>query len=179
MKHVKLFEAFNVEEETENYVIGIISEGVDVALFPRDKAMEIYKHLMSNTSGGDYYFPFMIPIGDTSHLTNKKYLLVDTDGIIPAAQADLEGSDYRSTNAGGVTVYVVDDYAISLLQGNDLGIRIYNADGTEEDSEDTESSVYAAELIGGDKYMSLQSYGQGLQNGAYNHFMGDFSEDFS
>ncbi len=171
MKHVKLFETF-AQSGNDNVVFGVLSEGVDVALFPMDKAMEINKHLKSNTEwADDYYFPFMIPLGATPHLRDRKYLLVDVDGLVAAGEKDLGGeSDYPSADAGGTKVYVVDDYGISLLEGNELGITVYYADGS-VDTPVHGGNTYAAELVGGNKYMEVQSWGQGLKSGAFEHFM--------
>ena len=174
MKHIKLFEAFDESPAMEDQiVIGVISEGVDVAVLPAKEANMVWQHLSSIKS--NYYMPFRFDLGESLESLKAKtggpiYLLVDSVGEIknpgdtqlgfpPVSVAGFEGGQALIATA----------YDLSLLQGNDTPILIFNQDG--EVGEEHSDTLYAVELVGGDQFMEIQSWGQELKNGAMRHFM--------
>jgi hypothetical protein len=175
LKHIQLFESFASKAfNTGDLVIGVLSEGLDVAVFSPDKGMEIMRHL--NSLKSEYYTPFMIEIEkDLDFMSGDLYLFVDTNnGIKQAHNESGMDIDYPSVNANGVDLYIIDQYGLSLL-GDDVDILKYTKSG--EEGDDSEIG-YAVELVGDDQYMEVQSWGQELKNGAYAHFMGFQSDEF-
>jgi hypothetical protein len=176
LKHVKLFEQFSQEGGMDTnplddgegkVVIGVVSEGCDAGIFEGVQAEKLWNYLSSIKS--DYYFPFRLKLPAQDHPQNKLYLLVNSNNVV-----ELLPSQPR-TMAGVVEVAIVSHYDLTLLQGNLTPISIFNADGTEE-SDEPSNSTYALELVGDNKYMSVQSWGQSLQSDAFKHFM-EFQDD--
>jgi hypothetical protein len=177
MKHIKLFESFSTGGSFKpgDVVIGVLSEGVDVSVFPEDKAMEIMSHL--NSLASDYYHPFMIKFEkeDLTFLNaDRLFLFVDFNNEIKKAHAESGMDlDVPSVNVGGIDLLILDEYQISIL-GDEIDILLYTKNGEEGDNKEM---GYGVELVGGDQYMEVQSWGQELKNGAYNHFMSFRSDD--
>ena len=165
MKHIKLFEAFSEAPVMgEQIVIGVISEGVDVAVLPVSKANTVWQHLSSLQS--DYYLPFRFDLGESLESLKSKtggpiYLVIDSVG-----EKDMNPED---TELGFPAIY-----DLSQLQGGDLPILIYNQNG--EVGGDHSDTLYAVELVGGNQFMEVQSWGQELKTGAMEHFM-QFRDD--
>jgi len=159
-----LFEQFS---HTGKVVIGVVSEGTDVAVFSAAQAEKLWQHLSNIQS--DYYFPFRMELQASDNTLNKQYLLVNAGKSVNLLP------NHPRTMAGSVEVSIVSHYDLTLLQGNETPLSIFNADGTEE-SDEHSLETYAIELIGDNKFMSIQSWGQGLQNGAFEHFM-EFESD--
>lgn len=146
-----LFENFQGSEE--NMVVGVISEGTDVAVFSMEQAMEIKNHLDSITS--DYYLPFYEKVkpGD-------KYIFIDTN------------QEYKP---GKFTVQLLtEDQMRDLAATKDIAVYYQNGD---EDGTSMQDG-YVIELVGGNKYMSIQSWGQTLEDGAFEHFKSFASDEF-
>ena len=86
MKYIKLFEAFGEDPAMEEQiVIGVISEGVDVAVFPASEANDVWQHLSNIQSS--YYMPFRFDLGESLESLKAKtggpiYLLVDSVGEV-------------------------------------------------------------------------------------------------
>ena len=170
MKHVKLFENFMEDTESGKIVIGVISEGCDVAVFPKKIGEEVWAHLSSLESG--YYKPFRFDLDPNEPFYNsgKLFLVVNASSL----DMDFKGGGFPHQNLGsGVTVGIVDAWHLSQSQGNETPISVYQAPPVNPALEGgiESSETYALELVGGDKYMSAQSWGQELENGAYEHFM--------
>jgi hypothetical protein len=181
MKHIKLFEAFNEDPAMEGQiVIGVISEGVDVAVFPAKEANMVWQHLSSLQS--DYYMPFRFDLGESLESLKAKtggsiYLIVDSakevypgnmgDGQLGAPSVNVPGFD-------GGQALIATSYDLSALQGNETPILIYNQNG--EVGGEHSDTLYAVELVEGDQFMEIQSWGQELKTGAMEHFM-QFRDD--
>jgi len=185
MKHIKLFEAFNEAPITEEQiVIGVISEGVDVAVLPVSEANAVWKHLSSLQS--DYYLPFRFDLGESLESLKSKtggllgpgpiYLVIDSIGEKDMNSEDTE-LGFPAINVPGFEggqAFVASAYDLSQLQGGDLPILIYNQNG--EVGGDHSDTLYAVELVGGNQFMEVQSWGQELKMGAMEHFM-QFRDD--
>ena len=185
MKHIKLFEAFNEAPITEEQiVIGVISEGVDVAVLPVSEANAVWKHLSSLQS--DYYLPFRFDLGESLESLKSKtggllgpgpiYLVIDSIGEKDMNSEDTE-LGFPAINVPGFEggqAFVASAYDLSQLQGGDLPILIYNQNG--EVGGDHSDTLYAVELVGGNQFMEVQSWGQELKMGAVEHFM-QFRDD--
>ena len=185
MKHIKLFEAFNEAPITEEQiVIGVISEGVDVAVLPVSEANAVWKHLSSLQS--DYYLPFRFDLGESLESLKSKtggllgpgpiYLVIDSIGEKDMNSEDTE-LGFPAINVPGFEggqAFVASAYDLSQLQGGDLPILIYNQNG--EVGGDHSDTLYAVELVGGNQFMEVQSWGQELKMGAIEHFM-QFRDD--
>lgn len=179
MKHIKLFEAFDEDPVMEEQiVIGVISEGVDVAVLPADEANVVWQHLSSLQS--DYYMPFRFDLRESLESLKSKtggpiYLVVD-----PVKEVENPGDTqlgFPAINVPGFEggqALIATAYDLSLLQGNETPILIYNQDG--EVGGDHSDTLYAVELVGGNQFMEIQSWGQGLKGGAMEHFM-QFRDD--
>ena len=185
MKHIKLFEAFNEAPITEEQiVIGVISEGVDVAVLPVSEANAVWQHLSSLQS--DYYLPFRFDLGESLESLKSKtggllgpgpiYLVIDSIGEKDMNSEDTE-LGFPAINVPGFEggqAFVASAYDLSQLQGGDLPILIYNQNG--EVGGDHSDTLYAVELVGGNQFMEVQSWGQELKMGAVEHFM-QFRDD--
>lgn len=185
MKHIKLFEAFNEAPVMEDQiVIGVISEGVDVAVLPVSEANAVWQHLSSLQS--DYYMPFRFDLGESLESLKSKtgglvgpgpiYLVIDSVGEKDMNPEDTE-LGFSAINVPGFEggqAFVASAYDLSLLQGGDLPILIYNQNG--EVGGDHSDTLYAVELVGGNQFMEVQSWGQELKMGAMEHFM-QFRDD--
>lgn len=185
MKHIKLFEAFiEAPEMEEQIVIGVISEGVDVAVLPVSEANAVWQHLSSLQS--DYYMPFRFDLGESLESLKSKtgglvgpgpiYLVIDSIGEKDMNPEDTE-LGFSAINVPGFEggqAFVASAYDLSLLQGGDLPILIYNQNG--EVGGDHSDTLYAVELVGGNQFMEVQSWGQELKMGAMEHFM-QFRDD--
>ena len=179
MKHIKLFEAFS--EAQEQIVIGVISEGVDVAVLPVSEANAVWQHLSSLQS--DYYLPFRFDLGESLESLKSKtggpgpiYLVIDSVGEKDMNPEDTE-LGFPAINVPGFEggqAFVASAYDLSQLQGGDLPILIYNQNG--EVGGDHSDTLYAVELVGGNQFMEVQSWGQELKTGAMEHFM-QFRDD--
>lgn len=179
MKHIKLFEAFDESPAMEEQiVIGVISEGVDVAVLPVKEANMVWQHLSSIKS--NYYMPFRFDLGESLESLKAKtggpvYLLVDSVGEVKnPGDTQLGFPPVSVPGFEGGQVLVTTAYDLSLLQGNDTPLLIFNQDG-EVGGENTDT-LYAVELVGGDQFMEIQSWGQELRNEAMSHFM-SFKDD--
>ena len=185
MKHIKLFEAFNEAPIMEDQiVIGVISEGVDVAVLPVSEANAVWKHLSSLQS--DYYLPFRFDLGESLESLKSKtggllgpgpiYLVIDSIGEKDMNSEDTE-LGFPAINVPGFEggqAFVASAYDLSQLQGGDLPILIYNQNG--EVGGDHSDTLYAVELVGGNQFMEVQSWGQELKMGAVEHYM-QFRDD--
>ena len=185
MKHIKLFEAFNeAPVMEEQIVIGVISEGVDVAVLPVSEANAVWQHLSSLQS--DYYMPFRFDLGESLESLKSKtggllgpgpiYLVIDSVGEKDMNPEDTE-LGFPAINVPGFEggqAFVASAYDLSQLQGGDLPILIYNQNG--EVGGDHSDTLYAVELVGGNQFMEVQSWGQELKMGAIEHFM-QFRDD--
>ena len=185
MKHIKLFEAFNeAPVMEEQIVIGVISEGVDVAVLPVSEANAVWQHLSSLQS--DYYLPFRFDLGESLESLKSKtggllgpgpiYLVIDSIGEKDMNSEDTE-LGFPAINVPGFEggqAFVASAYDLSQLQGGDLPILIYNQNG--EVGGDHSDTLYAVELVGGNQFMEVQSWGQELKMGAMEHFM-QFRDD--
>ena len=178
MKYIKLFEAFS--EAQEQIVIGVISEGVDVAVLPVSEANAVWQHLSSLQS--DYYLPFRFDLGESLESLKSKtgggpiYLVIDSVGEKDMNPEDTE-LGFPAINVPGFEggqAFVASAYDLSQLQGGDLPILIYNQNG--EVGGDHSDTLYAVELVGGNQFMEVQSWGQELKTGAMEHFM-QFRDD--
>lgn len=179
MKHIKLFEAFGeapmVEEQI---VIGVISEGVDVAVFPANEANSVWQHLSSLQS--DYYMPFRFDLGESLESLKSKtggpiYLVIDSIGELGnPGDAQLGFPPVNVPGFEGGQALIATAYDLNLLQGNETPILIYNQDG--EVGGEHSDTLYAVELVGGNQFMEIQSWGQELKMGAMEHFM-QFRDD--
>ena len=185
MKHIKLFEAFSeAPVMEEQIVIGVISEGVDVAVLPVSEANTVWQHLSSLQS--DYYLPFRFDLGESLESLKSKtggllgpgpiYLVIDSVGEKDMNPEDTE-LGFPAINVPGFEggqAFVASAYDLSQLQGGDLPILIYNQNG--EVGGDHSDTLYAVELVGGNQFMEVQSWGQELKTGAMEHFM-QFRDD--
>ena len=185
MKHIKLFEAFSeAPVMEEQIVIGVISEGVDVAVLPVSEANTVWQHLSSLQS--DYYLPFRFDLGESLESLKSKtggllgpgpiYLVIDSVGEKDMNPEDTE-LGFPAINVPGFEggqAFVASAYDLSQLQGGDLPILIYNQNG--EVGGDHSDTLYAVELVGGNQFMEVQSWGQELKMGAIEHFM-QFRDD--
>jgi hypothetical protein len=185
MKHIKLFEAFSeAPVMEEQIVIGVISEGVDVAVLPVSEANAVWQHLSSLQSG--YYLPFRFDLGESLESLKSKtggllgpgpiYLVIDSVGEKDMNPEDTE-LGFPAINVPGFEggqAFVASAYDLSQLQGGDLPILIYNQNG--EVGGDHSDTLYAVELVGGNQFMEVQSWGQELKMGAIEHFM-QFRDD--
>jgi hypothetical protein len=168
MKHVKLFENFHqVNFQTGSVVVGIVSEGVDVAVFPREKAMNILRKwkMITNKSKNNYYMPFNFNLAPSlSSGDSDLFLVVDVDGSIDIEPIEL---------VENVSLHIMTGFDLDNL-AQDTPMSIYYKNGKFENFNGGGASPYAVELVGGDKYMSAQSSGFGEENGAYEYFMNFF-----
>ena len=174
MKYIKLFEAFGEDPAMEEQiVIGVISEGVDVAVFPASEANDVWQHLSNIQSS--YYMPFRFDLGESLESLKAKtggpiYLLVDSVGEVKNPEdTQLGFSSIDVPGFEGGQALIATAYDLSLLQGNDTPILIYNQGG--EVGGEHSDTLYAVELVGGNKFMEIQSWGQELKMGAMEHFM--------
>jgi hypothetical protein len=163
MKHVKLFEDFgrgNMMSSGGRFlpsdmVIGIISEGTDVAVFSERDGIEVMDHL--NSIASDYYIPFAF-----KYIPGAKYCLIDYSMDIKKARPEdvllTEEKLREIMETKKITVYVKD--------GNHFGAE-----------EDDDNEGYALELVGDDRYMSAQSWGVSVEDGAKEHFLSHESDD--
>ena len=181
MKHIKLFEAFNeAPVMEEQIVIGVISEGVDVAVLPVSEANAVWQHLSSLQSG--YYMPFRFDLGESLESLKSKtggplYLVVDSVGEVYSGSMYDSQLGFSSVNVPGFEggqALIATASDLSLLQRNETPILIYNQDG--EVGGDHSDTLYAVELVGGNQFMEVQSWGQELKMGAMEHFM-QFRDD--
>jgi hypothetical protein len=182
MKHIKLFEAFNEDPAMQGQiVIGVISEGVDVAVFPAKEANMVWQHLSSLQS--DYYLPFRFDLGESLESLKSKtggaiYFVVDSVGEIRNSedfQLGFPPVNVPGFDEGGGKSLIATARDLSLLQGDyDLPMPIYNQDG--EVGGEYSDNLYAVELVDGDQFMEIQSWGQELKMGAMEHFM-QFRDD--
>lgn len=175
MKHVKLFETFignngewlsggagmgqrpgsgGEEFNPGDMVIGIISEGTDVSVFPAEKARQVMSHLSAIDS--NYYIPFFEKLRP-----GVKYVYIDADPSL-----DLSKETQH--------VLLTEDELSDLMKRKQ--ITVFKQDGEEFGMNIVEG--YAIELVGDDKYMSIQSWGQELEDGAFDHFMSIKSDEY-
>lgn len=153
MKHIQLFEHFRGNFPSTGFrptdiVIGVMSEGTDVAVFPESVGIQIMNHL--NAIGDEYYIPFQF-----KYLPGAKYFYVDYN------------KDIRE--AGAAEVLLSEEELKNLMSTKK--ITVYAKDGNHFGADEGENEGYALELVGGDDFMSAQTWGVGLESGAKNHFM--------
>ena len=179
MKHIKLFEAFNEDPAMQGQiVIGVISEGVDVAVFPAKEANMVWQHLSGLQS--DYYVPFRFDLGESLESLKAKtggpiYLLVDSISEVPnPGDTQLGFPAVNVPGFDGGQALIATSYDLSALQGNETPVLIYNQNG--EVGGEHSDTLYAVELVEGDQFMEIQSWGQELKMGAMEHFM-QFMDD--
>jgi len=179
MKHVKLFEAFNEDPAMQGQIIiGVISEGVDVAVFPAKEANMVWRHL--STLQSDYYLPFRFDLGESLESLKSKtggaiYLLVDSiSEVTNQGDAQLGFPPVNVPGFDGGQALITTAYDLSLFQGNETPVLIYNQNG--EVGGEHSDTMYAVELVDGDQFMEIQSWGQELKTGAMEHFM-QFRDD--
>jgi hypothetical protein len=173
MKHIKLFEAFNEDPAMQGQiVIGVISEGVDVAVFPAREANMVWQNISSLQS--DYYLPFRFDLGESLESLKSKtggaiYLVIDSMSEITNSEDSQLG--FPPVNVPGmedcnVLIYTARDLSLLLPT---LPMPIYNQDG--EVSGEDSNNLYAVELVDGNQFMEAQSWGVELKTGAMEHFM--------
>ena len=153
MKHIKLFENFtgnfsSVKFQPTDIVIGVMSEGTDVAVFPESVGIQIMNHL--DTIGDEYYIPFQF-----KYVPGAKYLYVDYN------------KDIRQANAA--EVLLSEEELMKLMSTKK--ITVYAKDGNHFGADEGDNEGYALELVGDDEFMSAQSWGVGLESDAKDHFM--------
>jgi hypothetical protein len=176
LKHIELFESFSDSgsNESETIVIGVVSEGIDVGAFTKSKGMELWNHLSSIQS--DYYFPFMF---DVSKLGLKSalglYVVVDADGVFSTAAITNMTNDYLAKD-DNLLVYLIDENGLKKLkEGPIKNISFYYLENGEIKLENKSfhgsMEFYVVPIIGGDKYMEFQSWGQEIKDSAYENFM--------
>ena len=175
MKHIKLFEAFNEDPAMQGQiVIGVISEGVDVAVFPAKEANMVWQHISSLQS--DYYLPFRFDLGESLESLKSKtggaiYLVIDSMSEITNSEDSQLGFppvNVPGMEACNVLIYTARDLSLSLP------MEIYNQDGTV--GGEYSNNLYAVELVDGNQFMEAQSWGVELKTGAMEHFM-EFVDD--
>ncbi len=168
MKHIKIFETFigqdgeflsgmgsgGAEFNPGDMVIGVISEGTDVSVFPADKARQIMSHLSGIDS--NYYIPFFEKLRP-----GVKYVYIDADPSL-----DLSKETQH--------VLLTEDELSDLMKRKQ--ITVFKKDGEEFGMSIVDG--YAIELVSDDKYMSIQSWGQELEDGAFDHFMSIKSDEY-
>ena len=156
MKHIKLFEDFGGDSQflPSDMVIGIISEGADVAVFSERDGIEIMDHL--NSIASDYYIPFAF-----KYIPGAKYCLIDYSMDIKKARPE--------------DVLLTEEKLREVMERKK--ITVYVQDGNHFGAEEGDHEGYALELVGDDRYMSAQSWGVDVENGAKEHFMSHESDD--
>ena len=168
MKHIKIFEDFSgmgtgmgqrpgfggAEFNQGDMVIGIISEGTDVSVFPAEKARQLMSHLSNIDS--NYYIPFFEKLRP-----GVKYVYINAD---PSLNLSVDTQHALLT----------EDELSDLMKRKQ--ITVFKQDGEEFGMSIVDG--YAIELVGDDKYMSIQSWGQELENGAFDHFMSIKSDEY-
>jgi len=165
MKHIKLFEHFSgmgmgsrmgrrPEFNPGDMVIGVISEGTDVSVFPAEKARQLMSHL--NNIDSKYYIPFFEKIRP-----GVKYVYIDAD---PSLNLSVDTQHLLLTEGELSDLMKRKEITVFKKDGEEFGMSI--VDG------------YAIELVGDDQYMSIQSWGQELEDGAFDHFMSIESDEY-
>ena len=167
MKHIKLFEDIYAgwddhkagmgqrsEFNPGDMVIGVISEGTDVSVFPAEKARQLMSHL--NNIDSKYYIPFFEKLRP-----GVKYVFIDAD---PSLDLSRETQHLLLTEEELSDLMKRKQITVFKQDGEEFGMSI--VDG------------YAIELVGDDQYMSIQSWGQELEDGAFDHFMSIKSDEY-
>jgi len=161
MKHIKIFEDFSgmgmsqsPEFNSGDMVIGIISEGTDVSVFPAEKARQVMSHLSGIDS--NYYIPFFEKLRP-----GVKYVYIDAD---PSLNLSVDTQHLLLTEEELSDLMKRKQITVFKKDGEEFGMSI--VDG------------YAIELVGDDQYMSIQSWGQELEDGAFDHFMSIESDEY-
>lgn len=141
LKHIKLFESFgHMAFNPGDVAVAIVGEGADVSVFSKDQASKL--SMISKNLGEDDYIQFFY----FNVKPGDKYLYVKFEDEL---EVSLIGEE---------TAKALEDL-----------IPVYYADGEISEGDDYDSG-YVIELVGGNKYSSVQSWGNSVEDGAFEHF---------